>query len=67
MTAASAISFTRQGAIMRDGIRIGRIEDDDMRFKRWRVRFTPASGREGILGDYRTLRDAKQAAREAVQ
>lgn len=60
------ITFTRNRAIMRDGIRIGWIEDTagEACDGRWRLRFTPASGTPGVRGYYRTIGAAKIAARE---
>ena len=59
------ISFTRNGQIKRNGIRVGWVEDREIGL-RWTVRFTPASGRPGILGHYLRLREAKLAAVSAL-
>lgn len=58
------VTFTRQGAVKRDGIRVGWIESDPDRPKsrRWRLRLTPASGMAGVVADYSTLREAKTVA-----
>jgi len=60
-----AVSFKRNGAIVRAGIRVGWIEDDPLRTpgRRWKLRYTAAAG----LGDvpperYDRLKDAKMAA-----
>jgi hypothetical protein len=63
------ITFTIRREIMRDGIRVGWIDDrDDVSPEiRWRVRFTPASGCPGILGAYSHLNKAKAAATAALE
>ena len=68
---SAAITFKRNGAIMRDGIRVGWIEDKGKaggRFAlRWYLRFTPAAGGAVPAVNYcGTLREAKIIAREAL-
>lgn len=61
------ITFARNGQIKRGTIRVGWIDDtDSTNLPRWRLRFTPASGIAGVHGRYALLRDAKQAARDAL-
>jgi hypothetical protein len=59
------ITFNRNGQIKRGKIRVGWIDYYDYKLA-WEVRFTPASGIAGFYGRYARLRDAKEAAREAL-
>lgn len=59
-----AITFKRDRTIHRGNIRVGWIERRGR--DTWLVRFTPASGRPGVLGCFERLGDAKQAALSAL-
>jgi hypothetical protein len=66
MITSTRITFTRNRAVMRNGIRIGWIEGTERTHDKWRLRFTPASGIPGVQGFYRTLATAKIAAKEIL-
>jgi hypothetical protein len=64
------ITFRRIGSIYRGDIRVGWIEDDPLSTpgRRWKLRFTPASGIQATTSPkrYDRLKDAKEAARAAL-
>lgn len=66
------LTFGRQGQIRQGrspAIRVGWIEDqgENAKERRWKLRFTPASGVPGDHGYFPRRKDAKQAARDVLE